>query len=85
MGCEKIRPAMQELAQSANLAGPNNKEFLLQAAEEFKSREAWVRLECICVWFLFIAMRACQSNWQNDFHEAIYKATEQKDMPLFVL
>ena len=82
---KEFRPALEELAQSANLAGPNNKEFLLQAAQEFKSREAWVAAAGMYLRLVPIYRNeGMPVELENDFHEAIYKATEQKDMPLFV-
>jgi serine/threonine protein kinase len=82
---KEVRPAMEELAQSANLAGPNNKEFLLQAAQEFKSREAWVAAAGMYLRLVPIYRNeGMPVELENDFHEAVYKATEQKDMPLFV-
>lgn len=82
---KEFRPAMEELAQSANLAGSNNKEFLLQAAQEFKSREAWVAAAGMYLRLVPIYRNeGMPVELENDFHEAIYKATEQKDMPLFV-
>ncbi len=82
---KEIRPAMDELAQSANLAGPNNKEFLLQAAQEFKARDAWVAAAGMYLRLVPIYRNeGLPVELENDFHEAIYKSTEQKDMPLFV-
>ena len=82
---KEIRPAMDELAQSANLAGPNNKEFFSSAALEFKKREAWVPAAGM---YLRLAqsyrIQGMPVELENDFHEAIYKSTESKDMPLFV-
>ncbi|MBP8048560.1 MAG: protein kinase [Anaerolineales bacterium] len=82
---KEIRPAMDELAQSANLAGPNNKEFFSNAALEFKKREAWVPAAGM---YLRLAqsyrIQGMPVELENDFHEAIYKSTESKDMPLFV-
>ena len=78
-------PSMSELVQAANLAGPGNKEFFIRAAEEFKDREAWIPTAGMY-------LRASQIyretempvELEHDFHEAIYKASEQKDMPGFV-
>ena len=82
---KEIRSAMDELAQSANLAGPNNKEFFSSAALEFKKREAWVPAAGM---YLRLAqsyrIQGMPVELENDFHEAIYKSTESKDMPLFV-
>jgi tRNA A-37 threonylcarbamoyl transferase component Bud32 len=79
------RPSMEELAQAANLAGPTNREFFLKAAEEYKSREAWIPAAG-----MYLRLVAAYSgdelpvDVENDFHEAVYKASEQKEMPLFV-
>lgn len=79
------RPAMEELAQSANLAGPTNREFFQQAAEAFKTREAWI--PAAGMYLRLVSAYAGEDlpeDIENDFHEAVYKASEQKDMPLFV-
>ena len=81
----EVRPAIDELAQAANLAGPNNKEFLLKAAEEFKRREAWV--PAAGMYLRLVPTYRAQGlpiDLENDFREAVYKASEKKDMPLFV-
>jgi serine/threonine protein kinase len=82
---KEIRPAMDELAQAANLAGPANREFFLAAAKEFKAREAWVPAAGM---YLRLAqsyrVKEMPADVQVEFHEAIYKASEQKEMPLFV-
>ena len=83
---ENARAAMEELVQAANLAGPDNKDFLLKAAEKFKERGAWVPAAG-----MYLRLNQAYHNEivpmevRNNFHEAVYKATEQKDMPLFVL
>lgn len=79
------RPAAEELAQAANLAGANNRDFLLKAADRFKEREAWVATASMY-------LRLVQSypadevprDIMDDFREAVYKAAEKKDMPLFL-
>jgi tRNA A-37 threonylcarbamoyl transferase component Bud32 len=82
---EQFRPAIEELAQAANLAGPTNRDFFLKAAEEFKAREAWVPASG-----MYLRMIATYGGGEipedveTNFHEAVYKAAEQKDMPLFV-
>ncbi len=79
------RLAMETLAQAANLAGPTNKDFFLKAAEDFKLREAWIPVSGM---FLRLVNAyggdAVPRDINDDFHEAIYKAAEQKEMPLFV-
>ncbi|MBI5945974.1 MAG: protein kinase [Chloroflexi bacterium] len=82
---KEFRRAMDELAQAANLAGPNNKDFYLKTADEFKKREAWVPAAGM---YLRLAqsyrVQEMPKEVEIAFHEAIYKASEQKDMPLFV-
>ncbi len=78
-------PSMQELAQAANLAGPANKDFFLKAAEEFKAREAWVPAAGMYLRLAPISQDGKLTVEQEEaLHEAIYKAAEKKDMPLFV-
>jgi tetratricopeptide (TPR) repeat protein len=82
---KEIRPAIDELAQAANLAGPNNKDFFLNAAQEFKKREAWVPAAGMYLRLVqSYHVQDVPKEIETDFHEAIYKSTEQKDMPLFV-
>ncbi|MBI5945726.1 MAG: serine/threonine protein kinase [Chloroflexi bacterium] len=82
---KEIRPAMDELAQAANLAGPNNKEFFSGAAQEFKMREAWVPAAGMYLRLVPIyRVQGPPPELENNFHESIYKAAEEKDMPLFV-
>jgi serine/threonine protein kinase len=82
---KEIHPALDELTQAANLAGPDNQEFLLNAAQKFKRREAWI--PAAGMYLRLASMYRVQdmpTEMENDFHEAIYKSAEQKDMPLFV-
>jgi hypothetical protein len=85
LDAKEVELAREELVQAANLAGPNNKDFFLKAAEKFKVRGAWVPSAGM---YLRLAQTYRKDNMPkeilNDFHEAVYKATEQKDMPLFV-
>ncbi len=81
----QFRPALEALAQAANLAGPTNRDFFLKAAEEYKNRAAWIpaagmNLRVVQTY----AREELPQEVENDFHEAVYKAAEQKDMPLFV-
>jgi tetratricopeptide (TPR) repeat protein len=82
---KQIRPAMEELAQAANLAGPANKEFLAKAATEFKNREAWVPAAGMYLRLIPIYRGdKLPKELEENMYEAIYKSAEQKDMPLFV-
>lgn len=78
--------ATQELTQAANLAGPTNKEFFETAIDEYKKREAWV-LTAGAYLRLIQAYRS-EGEVPEDViagsREAVYKATEQKEMPLIV-
>lgn len=77
--------SMQELAQAANLAGPSNKDFFLAAAEEYKAREAWVPAAGMYMRLAPISHKEdMPEDQREDLHEAVYKASESKDMPLFV-
>ncbi|MBI5351376.1 MAG: protein kinase [Chloroflexi bacterium] len=80
---KEMHAALDELAQAANLAGPNNKDFFLSAAMEFKKREAWVpTAEMYLRLNQSYRVKEMPIEIQNDFNEAIFKATEQKEMPL---
>lgn len=78
-------PAIQTLTQAANLAGPTNREFFINAAAEYKKREAWVATAGI---YLRLAPmyrnEGIPKEIAEGLNEAIYKASEQKDMPLFI-
>jgi serine/threonine protein kinase len=81
----KPRPAFEELAQAANLAGPDNKDFFTKAATEFKKRQAWIAAAGMYLRLVPLYRDGgMPQDVENDFHEAVYKSTEQKDMPLFV-
>jgi hypothetical protein len=83
---QEIRAASEELVQAANLAGPDNKEFLLHAAQQLKERNIWVPSAGMYL-RLMQAYRneTAPIEIENDFREAAYKATEQKDMSLFLI
>jgi serine/threonine protein kinase len=79
------RAAMEELAQAANLAGPDNKDFFVKAADEYKTREAWAAAAGMYLRLVPLYQNDdLPEEIENNFHEAVYKASEQKDMPLFV-
>jgi serine/threonine protein kinase len=77
---KEIRSAMDELNQAADLAGTNNKGFLLEAAIKFTEREAWVPTAD-----LYLRMASTDRSqrmpkeMEDGFHEAVYKAAGQKD------
>jgi hypothetical protein len=85
MDAKQIRPAMEELVTAANLAGPNNKEFLEKAADKFAMRGYWVA--AANMYLRLVPMyqnKELPKNVGNKLNEAVYKSAEQKDMPLFV-
>lgn len=79
------RASAEELAQAANLAGPTNEAFFLTAVRDFKTREAWVPTAGM---YLRVVPIYNNSKMPDEIriglHEAVYKAAEQKEMPLFV-
>ena len=82
---DQRRLSAESLAQAANLAGPVNKDFFFKAAEDFKLREAWVPAAGMYIRLVgAYGSDKLPRDVEEDFHEAIYKSTEQKDMPLFV-
>ena len=82
---EQRRLSAESLAQAANLAGPVNKDFFFKAAEDFKLREAWVPAAGMYIRLVgAYGSEELPRDVEEDFHEAIYKSAEQKDMPLFV-
>ena len=79
------RLSAESLAQAANLAAPTDRDFFLKAAEEYKLREAWVPAAGMYLRLVgAYADAELPQPIEESFHEAIYKASEQKDMPLFV-
>lgn len=82
---DQRRLSAESLAQAANLAGPVNRDFFFKAAEDFKLREAWVPAAGMYIRLVgAYGSDELPRDVEEDFHEAIYKASEQKDMPLFV-
>jgi hypothetical protein len=78
---KEARTAMDELTQAANLAGPKNKDFLLKAVKKFTERGAWGPAVG-----LYIRLASTDGGkiglpkeMEDGFHEAVYKASEQKD------
>jgi Flp pilus assembly protein TadD len=74
----EVRPALDELMQAADLAGSNNRSFLSNAAEKFMQREAWLPAAT-----LYLRLASNDKNMSpkllNNFHESVYKASEQDD------
>jgi cytochrome c-type biogenesis protein CcmH/NrfG len=79
---QEVRPAIDELNQAINLAGLNNQEFLTKAAEKFVKREAWMPASVAYLRLASIYGKDIPLEIENNFHEAVYKASEQKDAQL---
>lgn len=80
------RPAFDSLAQAMNLADPNDKTFILEAAESFKKRDAWVAATNLYLRLVpLYGEGEMPVELETDLHEAVYKSTEQRDMPLLVI
>jgi serine/threonine protein kinase len=78
--------AAESLAQAANLAGAENKEFFASASRQYRERGAWVFVAGMDL-RLAQAYRAegeIPEDVSTALSESIYKASEQKDMPLFI-
>ncbi|WKZ34681.1 MAG: protein kinase [Anaerolineales bacterium] len=82
----EVPPAMQELAQAANLAGPTNKDFFLSAALEFRQREAWVPAAGMYLRLaqIYRGEDSIPLEVHEGLNEAVYKSAGQKDMPTYV-
>jgi serine/threonine protein kinase len=79
------RLSIEALTQASNLTEPTNRDFFLSAAEGFKSREAWIPAAGLYLRLMgAYGGEELPAGVEADFHEAVYKSAEQKDMPLFV-
>jgi serine/threonine protein kinase len=80
----QVNPSYEVLAQAANLAG-TNKDFFMNAAQEFKQREAWVSAAGM---YLRLVGLGEKENIPLDvlegLSESVYRAASDKDMPLYV-
>lgn len=80
----QVTPSYEVLAQAANLAG-TNKDFFMNAAQEFKQREAWVSAAGM---YLRLVGLGEKENIPLDvlegLSESVYRAASDKDMPLYV-
>lgn len=81
---KETRPAMDELLQASTLAGTDNKDFLYGATEKFAQREAWVPAASLYVRLASLYNKEMPQELRNNFHEAVYKASEQKEAQLFI-
>jgi len=78
-------PCYEALTQAANLAGPNNKDFYLNAAGEFKTREAWIPTAGMYMRLAAVDRGENLSpEIKSNLREAVYRAASEEEMPLFV-
>ncbi|MCA2001374.1 MAG: serine/threonine protein kinase [Chloroflexi bacterium] len=80
---KQIRPTMDELTRAADLAGVDRRDFLAKAAEKFMERKAWIPAANL---YLRMALggKGIPPELMDNFHESVYKAAEQQEMPLFL-
>ena len=80
------RAALITLAKASDLAGRSNTQFFEDAADQFRQRQAWIAATAMDV-------RAIKSlgpgvppsdDLRNNFHEALYKASNQADVPAYL-
>lgn len=77
--------SFETLAQAANLAGPDDKDFFLKAAEEFQKREAWIASAGMYMRLAGVYRgEEMPEEIRDGLRESVYKAASEKDMPLFV-
>jgi cytochrome c-type biogenesis protein CcmH/NrfG len=80
-----LRPALESLNQAANLAG-QDRQFFMRAALEFSGRDAWIATAAMYL----RAIRTFGPNdkvpveLNEDFHEAVYRAAESAELPLYL-
>jgi hypothetical protein len=82
----QARISLVSLAKAADLAGHDNTAFFQSAAGQFRQRQAWIAATAMYV-------RAVKSlgpgvpppdELRNNFHEALYKASGQADVPAYL-
>ena len=79
------RSSLESLAQAANLAGPNNREFFTTAVKEYQNRGAWLAAAGMNLRLIqTYSGRDLPEEVEYNFHESVYKAAEDKAMPKFV-
>ncbi|MBI5842969.1 MAG: protein kinase [Chloroflexi bacterium] len=80
------RPAFDELAQAADLAGVDARDFFIKAGDKFKAREAWAAAGGMYLRAMqtYPSGEEAPEELRGNFHETVYKAADQPDMPLFL-
>jgi tetratricopeptide (TPR) repeat protein len=81
----QARAAFETLTQAANLAGPTNRDFFLRAALDFRSLGAWTAAGAMYLRAVqTYPVGAAPHDLMQQLNEAVYRAAEQPDMPLFL-
>jgi Tfp pilus assembly protein PilF len=83
---QETRPAMDEMMQAASLADPKDEKFFINAAEEYKKRDAWGSAAAMYM-RLIPAYRdsgGMPDDMRQNLREAIYKAADPAQAPLAI-
>lgn len=80
-----FRDSLESLNQAANLAG-QDRIFFMKAVSEFSSREAWIATAAMYLRAIrtFGPDGAIPDEFIEGFHEAVYKAAANNEMPLYL-
>lgn len=80
------RKALETLGHAADLAGPNNTNFFLDAGDQFRERESWIA--AAAMYLRAIKTYGLNPNIPREievpFHESVYKASVEPDMPAYL-
>ncbi len=77
-------PALEEFTQAANLAGPDNKAFYLDAAIEYKNRQAWHLAAGMYARTMPLFLKEdgfIPDEVKDGFRESAYRGASNKDLP----
>jgi hypothetical protein len=80
------RPSLLTLTKAADLAGPNNTQFFVNAGDQFKQRQAWIPTAAMylrAIKSLGAATKPAADLTAN-YHEALYNASVSPDMPSYL-
>ena len=82
----QTRKSLEALGKAADLAGPKNTQFFLNAAEEFSQRQSWIA--SAAMYLRAIKTYGLDPNIPSEikvpFHESVYKAAAMPEMPSYL-
>ncbi len=80
------RVSLVTLAKASDLAGRTNTQFFEDAADQFRQRQAWIAVTAMEVRAIKSLGPGVQpsDDLKNSFHEALYKASNQADVPAYL-